>query len=202
MSVSTGLRQPTILVESPAASSLVVVTTVDRVLRDPHTRSCECARRALAVLADQGIPVVLIADTPADEMLDVLHELELEHPFVCDGGSALYVPRGYFSELTGVAESHSEWDVMEFRAARGAADAVRLLVALYKSNFDDAVVIGLVDSWADRGVLEQVDVPVIVRNDEAESKRLLRRLPAAYVTRAAGPAGWSEAILGSVAEGT
>jgi len=188
--------------QSAAASSLVVVTTVDRVLRDPHTRSCECAHRALAVLADQGIPVVLIAHAPADEVLDVLRELELQHPFVCDGGSALHVPRGYFPELTGLAESQNEWDVMEFRSARGAADAVRLLVALYKSNFDDAVVIGLADRWADRGVLEQVDVPVIVRNDDVDVTRLRRRLPAAYVTSAAGPAGWSEAILGSVAEGT
>jgi predicted mannosyl-3-phosphoglycerate phosphatase (HAD superfamily) len=201
MSVSPGVRQPTILSQSADASSLVVMTTVDRVLRD-QARSCGCARSALAVLADQGVPVVLIADAPADEMLELLRELELQHPFVCDGGSALYVPRGYFSELTGVADPHNEWDVMEFRSARGPTDAVRLLVALYKSNFDDAVVIGLADCWTDRGVLEQVDVPVIVRNDDAERKRLARRLPAAYVTRASGPAGWSEAILGSVAEGT
>ena len=151
------------------------------------------------MLADQGIPVVLVADAPADEMLDVLRELDLQHPFVCDGGSALYVPRGYFSELTGVAEPQNEWDVMEFRSA---ADAIRLLVALYKSNFDDAVVVGLADRWTDREVLEQVDVPVIVRNEDGDLKRLARRLPAAYVTRASGPAGWSEAILGSVAEGT
>lgn len=197
----TALRQP-ILQQSAAAASLVVVTTVDRMVRDPRTHSCDCTRHALAVLADQGIPVVLIADMPADEMLDVLDDLDVQHPFVCDGGSALYVPRGYFSELSGLAESHDEWDVMEFQNAHGAADAVRLLVALYKSNFDDAVVIGLADRWADREVLEQVDVPVIVRNDDADLHRLSRRLPAAYVTKASGPAGWSEAILGSVAEGS
>lgn len=190
-------------VSRAAAASLVVLTTLDGTLRDPRTRSCVRAREALALLAESGIPVVVLAGGQSDEVITLRRELGLRHPFVCEGGAALYVPRGYFPALSGLGEPSDEWDVVRFHQAQDAGQAVRLLISLYKAHADDDVVIvGLGGHWADRALLCEVDVPVIVRNEDVDQGRLARRIPTAYVTKAEGPEGWSEAILGSVCEGT
>jgi predicted mannosyl-3-phosphoglycerate phosphatase (HAD superfamily) len=183
-----------------AARSLVIFTTLDGPLGDLRSSGGGPARYAIAVLADQGIPLVLVAHDEAEHVLAVQQELGLRHPFVCDRGTAVYVPHAYFTELNGLAEPCGDWDVIPFPHARSAAQGVRLLIALYRSYFDDAVVVGLGDRWDDRELLNEVDVPIVVRSDAADQEQLMRRLPSAYVTRASGPAGWSEAILGSVAE--
>jgi predicted mannosyl-3-phosphoglycerate phosphatase (HAD superfamily) len=182
------------------ARSLVVFTTLDGSLRTLRSSLDGPAHQAIAVLADQGIPLVLISNDAAEEVLAVQHELGLRHPFVCDAGTAVYVPHGYFAELNGLTEPCGDWDVIPFQHARGAAQAVRLLIALYRSYFDDAVVVGLGDRWDDRVLLGEVDVPIVVRSDAADQDQLVRKVPTAYVTRASGPLGWSEAILGSLTE--
>ena len=180
--------------------SLVVFTALDGPLRDLRTHTCGPARQAVAVLADQAIPLVLVTDHPASEVFDVLTELRVRHPFICDNGTSVYVPRGYFAEMNRLGQPCGEWDVIPFHDASGGEQAVRLLVALYKSCFDDAVVVGLGDRPDHCALLSQVDVPVIVRSEAVEQDQLVRGVPAAYVTKASGPAGWTEAILGSVAD--
>ena len=182
------------------ARSLVIFTTLDGPLRDVRSSGAGPARNAIAVLADQGIPLVLVSRDAAEDVFAVQHELGLRHPFICDGGTAAYVPHGYFTELNGLTEPCGDWDVIPFQHGRGTAQAVRLLIALYRSYFDDAVVVGLGDRWDDRELLSEVDVPIVVRSEAADQRQLMLKLPSAYVTRASGPAGWSEAILGSVAE--
>jgi predicted mannosyl-3-phosphoglycerate phosphatase (HAD superfamily) len=182
------------------APSLVIFTTLDGPLRDVRSSGGGPARNAIAVLADQGIPLVLVGRGSADDMFSVQHELGLRHPFVCDRGTAVYVPHAYFTELTGLTEPCGDWDVIPFPQAHSGVQGVRLLIALYRSYFDDAVVVGLGDCWEDRELLHEVDVPIVVRSDAPDQDQLRRRLPTAYVTRASGPAGWSEAILGSVVE--
>lgn len=83
-------------------------------------------------------------------------------------------------------------------AVRHPGHAMHLLLSLYRARFTP-LVIGLGDDWPDRLLLRAVDVPVVVRNEALDQRRLLRELPAAYVTAAEGPAGWAEAVLGSVA---
>jgi mannosyl-3-phosphoglycerate phosphatase len=81
---------------------------------------------------------------------------------------------------------------------RDARAAIRLLVSLYRACWDSVIVVGLGDHEADRPLLQEVDVPIIVRNEGIDQSGLLRKLPGAYVTGATGPAGWREAILGAV----
>jgi predicted mannosyl-3-phosphoglycerate phosphatase (HAD superfamily) len=184
-----------------ATRSLVILTALDT-LRHPKTQSCDAARPALAVLADSGIPVVVVARDSAADAEAIVHDLDLRHPFICEEGQALYVPRAYFTELAGLGERAGEWDIIRFTDEREPDAALRLVIALYKANFEDAVVVGVGDSWNDRALLGEVDVPIIVRSEATDQQQLVRKMPAAYVTRAAGPDGWSEAILGSVVEGT
>jgi hypothetical protein len=62
------------------------------------------------------------------------------------------------------------------------------------------VIVGLVEAWADRTVLRGADVPIVVRNDHVDQQALLHAAADVYLTTLTGPAGWSEAVLGSVAE--
>jgi predicted mannosyl-3-phosphoglycerate phosphatase (HAD superfamily) len=193
----------TLSAQPPAAPSLVVFTDLDGTLRDPRSHSLDEARVALALLADRRVPVVLFSDAGASEVKALQRELGLQHPFICEGGAALWVPRHYFPELPRLGEPSGKRDVVRFQSPYNSGQAIRLLISLYRACCPGSVVVvGLGDDWADRDMLREVDVPVIVRNDTIDQARLIRKLPAAYVTKAAGPAGWSEAILGSVGEGT
>jgi hypothetical protein len=182
---------------APASASIVVFSTVDGIIRTSGESGDEC-RVALELLAAHGIPVVLVAHGGAGEVQEIQRELGFLHPFVCDGGSALYIPRGYFAELDGLSHGDEEWEVFEF-GVRDPARAIRLLASLFSVKEQDVLTVGFACAWKDRALLAAVEVPIVVRTGSPEQERLVRRVPGAYLTEAAGPAGWSEAILGSPA---
>ncbi len=91
---------------------------------------------------------------------------------------------GRFWHITG---SHS----------KGAA--VRALAKLYAQQGGSPTTIGLGDGLNDVPLLQQVDIPVVIRS--AQSDEIHRLLPAATITAMRGPAGWSEALL-SILRGT
>lgn len=88
----------------------------------------------------------------------------------------------------------------------GVADkgqAVRRLCALFKQVWQKVATIGLGDSLNDLPLLQEADVPVVVRNPASgAATRLLRKVPTAHLTRAEGPRGWNEAILEMVGRRT
>jgi predicted mannosyl-3-phosphoglycerate phosphatase (HAD superfamily) len=179
------------------SASIVVFSTIEGAIRDCNG-SCDEVRLALDLLTARGIPVVLMSETDAGEVQDLLRGLGILHPFICAGGSVLYIPRGYFEELNGLTAGDDDWEVFAF-GVRDPSRAVRLLASLYSVKGEEILTIGFASEWRDRALLAAVDVPVVVRTDSPEQERLVRRLPGAYVTEACGPAGWSEAILGSAA---
>jgi len=91
-----------------------------------------------------------------------------------------------------------------FDHATGSADkgtSVARLIVLYRRVDRRVLTVGLGDSLNDLPLLSKVDLPVIVRNPAARSTAQLRgALPAARVTRGAGPAGWAEAVNGILGE--
>jgi hypothetical protein len=180
-------------------TSIVVFTAVDGVLRQGATGACPEVREALDLLVARDIPVVLTSRAEAAEVRELMRDLRIRHPFICRGGAALHIPRGYFEELDGLTAGDDDWEVFEF----GGGDPsrpVRLLTSLYSVRGEDILTIGFACDWADRALLAAVQVPVVVRQDGGgDQARLLRRLPGAYVTNATGPAGWTEAVLGSTA---
>jgi predicted mannosyl-3-phosphoglycerate phosphatase (HAD superfamily) len=164
------------------------------------TLSCAAARHAMELLRAFSVPVVFIADQPASEMLPVIEELGVKHPFVAKGGAELHVPRGYFPDVleTGHGDQ-SPWQVLRLQPSRDdAEDAVRLLMALYRFGDESVLFVGVGEDWKHRSLLRAVDVPVILRNEVIDQGRLVRTIPDAYVTTAAGVAGWEEAILGGI----
>jgi predicted mannosyl-3-phosphoglycerate phosphatase (HAD superfamily) len=187
------------------APSLVVLTSVDGVLQDGIDGSCELVQGAMDILAARDIPVVLSSHHCADDLISLQCRLRLQHPFICDSGTSLYLPKGYFGDLPGFGRHESGWEVIGCAPARRAGlgeieesgQAVRLLVSLYRVCREDALIIGIASSWRDRVLLREVDVPIVVRRDDPDQARLVRKFPTAYVTEGCGPVGWREAILGS-----
>lgn len=94
----------------------MVITDVDGVLRDVDTHSLADAQPALEALASEGSPVVLCSDQSAAELLWLQRALGLHHPFICEGGAALWVPQGYFCELPPLGSG--EWELIEFGRPR------------------------------------------------------------------------------------
>jgi mannosyl-3-phosphoglycerate phosphatase len=73
--------------------------------------------------------------------------------------------------------------------------AVGLIGALYERARRPTLTIGLGDSPSDVSFLRQVDVPIVVHHGDVNAVAgMLDQIPAARLTRAPGPAGWSEAI--------
>jgi mannosyl-3-phosphoglycerate phosphatase len=78
------------------------------------------------------------------------------------------------------------------------AARVRLLRSCYGEG-RQVVTVGLADRMEDLGVLQEVDLPIIVQGPAGRSSlELYQALPQAVLTRGAGPAGWSEAIVALV----
>ena len=180
--------------------SLVIFTAVDGLVTSPDgARSVDAARRMVELLRPFGVPVIFITDQPAAEMVGLQQELRVRHPFIADGGAQLYVPNGYFPDALDMEPGdESDWQALRLQARGGdIGDAVRLLMALYRFGDDPVLFVGLGDNWKHRALLREVDVPVIVRNDGVDQARLVRSVPDAYLTMAAGAEGWTEAVLGA-----
>ena len=78
--------------------------------------------------------------------------------------------------------------------------AVQSLIELYQVNSDRAVqVIGLGDSQNDAGLLQEVDIPVLIPNPHSQAP-LGNEVPDLRRAEAAGPSGWSEIVLELLAE--
>ena len=187
-------------VQSPcAAATLVIFTAVDGVLCEADTRSTHETRAALRLLRQRDIPLVLTSACPPADVLALQRELAIRYPFVANGGASLHIPAGYFPELTRIGAQAAGWNIVEFKVPE-AGHAIRLLMSLYRLCSEEVVIVALADTAQHRVLLHEADVAVIVRNDHVDQRGIRRDMPSAYLTTAEGPAGWSEAILGSVGE--
>jgi len=73
------------------------------------------------------------------------------------------------------------------------AAAVELLIHSYRRAHGQIHTVGFGDAWNDRGFLELMDTPVIVRSPVAE--RLRVAISRARITSRPGPEGWNQAVL-------
>ncbi|MFS8861283.1 HAD hydrolase family protein [Synechococcus sp. B60.1] len=74
----------------------LVLTSLDGSLLDPQSNSYGSARQALAALERRSIPLVLYSLRTRAQLEHLCQQLRLEHPFICEDGSAIYVPEHYF----------------------------------------------------------------------------------------------------------
>jgi hypothetical protein len=152
-------------------------------------------------LASYGVPLILASTVSAAAMGEWQQALRIRQPFISDGGAALHIPSDYFEALLGFQCATDDWHVVEIAGSGpdpSFATAIRVLLGLFWTRRNDGLVVAVTDRHPD--LLAAADVPIIVRNPILDQRDLRRSVPAAYVTNAAGCAGWAEGILGSLTE--
>ena len=86
---------------------LAILTDLDGTLLDHHTYSAEPARKILKRLKTLHIPVIFNTSKTRDEVLVLRQQLDNHDPFVCENGSAVFLPRsdnsGYNPEILGAS---------------------------------------------------------------------------------------------------
>jgi mannosyl-3-phosphoglycerate phosphatase len=92
---------------------LVVFTNVDDFLLGGASPFMEASRPVLGLLAASGIPVILVSSRTRAEVEVVSQRLALPHPFICEYGSAVYLPAGYFASTPPHAVTRSGYHVLE-----------------------------------------------------------------------------------------
>lgn len=87
----------------------LIVSDLDGTILDHWTYSPDAMMPALKKLEAQHIPVVFNTSKTAAELELLRHDLHNRHPFIVENGSAIYLPRHYFSHTIDEAESHGDY---------------------------------------------------------------------------------------------
>jgi len=135
------------------------------------------AQARLAKLREHDEPFRIPDSDPAvrSRLLAALHKAGLN----CTQGGRHY-------HVTGVADK---------------ALAIRRLISLYEQAWGNILTVALGDSPNDLPLLQQVNIPIVVRNpDLGASGRLLCKVPTARISNAEGPRGWNEMMLKVIEE--
>ena len=120
---------------------LVVFTDLDGSLLDHESYSFAPAAEALALLAAQGIPLVLCSSKTRAEIEILQQDLGVAHPFLSENGGALFLPRRYFPFLISDGRSIAGYQAIEF-----GLPYYRLVETLHRVASDlDIPVVGFSD---------------------------------------------------------
>ncbi len=107
-------------------SRLVVFVDLDGVLGDLHGGAFFAdAAATLKPLRRNDIPLVLCSSRTRAEIEAIQQELGIRHPFVCERGSAVFIPEGYFGFNVPRARDLAGYEAVEY--GRPYAEVVRIL---------------------------------------------------------------------------
>jgi mannosyl-3-phosphoglycerate phosphatase len=94
---------------------IVVFSDLDDSLFEAHAFSVDAsARRALNRLEHQQLPLVFSSSRTRAEIELIQQELGINHPFVAEGGAAVFLPRGYFAFRAAESVQVSGYDMIQF----------------------------------------------------------------------------------------
>ncbi len=83
-----------------AEQPLLLFTDLDGTLIDHHSYSAALSQAAVRQLAERGVPLVFCSSKTFAEQVHLQRELGIVQPFIVENGSAVAIPRGYFSSAT------------------------------------------------------------------------------------------------------
>jgi len=97
----------------------IIFTDLDGTLIDENY-SFEDALPALNVLKEKKIPIIFCSGKTRVEQESFKNKMGINHPFIAENGSAIYIPKGYFKERQGEALDNYEAIVLgtEFEEIR------------------------------------------------------------------------------------
>jgi mannosyl-3-phosphoglycerate phosphatase len=92
---------------------VVVFASIDRVL-DDRDLSFGGAASAVETLAREQVPLVLCSTKTRAQLEHACQDLNLRHPFICERGSAVFIPTGYFGFVVPRAREMAGYHAVEF----------------------------------------------------------------------------------------
>jgi mannosyl-3-phosphoglycerate phosphatase len=93
---------------------IVVFSDADGIFVAPRAASLARASRALNLLAREQVSLVLYSSKTRAELELIQQELGIHYPFVAEGGSAVFIPRGHFGFPVPNAREVAGYEAVEF----------------------------------------------------------------------------------------
>lgn len=158
-------------------SKLIVVTDLDATLLDHHDYTFTAAMPAINRLRELNIPLILNSSKTTAEILQIRQQLQNEHPFIVENGSAVMVPEG---------ETYKEYSL-----GMNRAEVIEIIHELRKkydlcfSGFSDMNVAdvvehtGLTNDSAQLALQRQYTEPLIWQDTEDKKRLFISELEAA-----------------------
>jgi mannosyl-3-phosphoglycerate phosphatase len=174
----------------------LVASDLDGSLLDHQDYTYEAAKPVLQLLEEMRIPLVLASSKTRAEMLELRAELGNEHPFISEGGAAVWIPEQYFTRPPADTVSRDGYRVREFAPPRehwiAALNELRRRLPDQFLDFASAgtegivAMTGLTAVQADRANQRDYSEPVQWRGDEEGLAIFLRELQRAGASVARG----------------
>lgn len=166
----------------------MIVSDLDGTLLDHFDYSHDPVDALLATLESADIPVVLNSSKTISEMLALRRELKNRHPFICENGSAIVIPRDYFAKLpesARFAENSGDFLILETGTPRNIlvrylqADAIKhgapYLAFSQASTAEIVEATGLTTEQAELAQQRRYSEPLLWRGTDAEKKAFRER---------------------------
>jgi mannosyl-3-phosphoglycerate phosphatase len=141
-------------------------------------------------LQAKRIPIVLCSTKTSAEIILLWRELELDDPFICENGGAIYMPRDYLKVTLLGLKTDGPFEVLEFgtdvdrlrHALADAAGACGVVLRTFgQMEVDEiAALTGLSLDQAGRALQRRYDEPFLVQS--GDSKKMVDMLRAQKLT--------------------
>jgi len=171
----------------------MIITDVDGTLIDQRTYSYELSLPAVRRLQAKRIPIVLCSTKTSAEIILLWRELELDDPFICENGGAIYMPRDYLKVALLGLKTDGPFEVLELgtdvdRLRVALADAARAcgvtLRTFGQMDVDEiATLTGLSLDQAARALQRHYDEPFLVQSGDSKKMAAMLRAKKLTVTR-------------------
>ena len=79
---------------------LIIFTDLDGTLLDHKTYSFENAFEALQAIKEKNIPLIICSSKTRSEIEYYREKLSNNHPFVSENGGGIFLPEGYFRNIS------------------------------------------------------------------------------------------------------
>lgn len=112
--------------QTQKVNQFVIFTDLDDTLLD-NTYRYDYAKPTLNILKERNIPVILCSNKTYAEQIKYIKKLGISHPFIVEGGSGIYIPKGYFKKQQGKTAGNFEVVVLgiEFNKIKKALDLIK-----------------------------------------------------------------------------
>lgn len=92
----------------------IIFTDLDGTLLDHYTYDTSAAHDVIRELQERECPIIFNTSKTQEEVLEIREKFEFSHPFIIENGAAVFIPKGYFSEMPDDCEDVGDFWVKAF----------------------------------------------------------------------------------------